>query len=544
MSIHHSPTILFADVETLPPHPLEEAKQKMDRIPSFTTSCCGRKITVNHEKIRELYSIIQEALARIKGSLGKTPSFGSLEIFDNTEDPVHVTSKGKLCKAALEEHKDTLEEAQQRLLLDTAKKTVLATCTILNSPDFQETLKKLDDGIMNLFFTEVKEFTLNTFLHVYRLEGGEAALAFMEECFSNSSSIKSATYSLQKQAFLRFIAHLLHFQDIAILKKVLHSKALPFSIHTFVHESYVNALVKGGQFPEALEAVIAAKSSISPSQRLTIALTLTEAFLKAEDFERAARSLDFAKNTLALISSRDALRAAKELDIKHKEYTDALRAYKLQADPAGSALEEIFRAEESFKKTNMALGIKEFTEEQKAVIDHLSAKYNKAAIAIAPFAATVREKRNNVKTFASLYEQISPVFYKEDVAKMQAKIDALEAMLLSKCPPKEKAPTTSLDSILPAGPKRLSINYDTGWGHALEIRGTAPGMSWDRGLALTWQEGNVWSADLDSLPSDAEYKIVLVLNKGTPEEKIIWENYPSNRKGSDPLRIESISFTR
>jgi predicted alpha/beta superfamily hydrolase len=41
------------------------------------------------------------------------------------------------------------------------------------------------------------------------------------------------------------------------------------------------------------------------------------------------------------------------------------------------------------------------------------------------------------------------------------------------------------------------VHYDTGWGHAITLRGAGAGLSWDQGQAATWTDGNAWTATLN-----------------------------------------------
>jgi hypothetical protein len=499
---------------------------------------------VNPPKIEGVSKLLDEALSRVRGSPGKSPSFGSFEVFSKEDDPLDVTSRGQLCKAALEAHQHSLNEVDQKDLLATAKKTVLAACRILNSLDFQTTLKQLDESVSDLYLNDVKQFTACTLLHMHRLEGSDAVLTFIEECFSDTS-VKSGTSPLQKHALSSYVDHLSSIQDIKALKKVLESRSLPLYAYSYICASYIKALIATNHFPEALGELIGHKGRLLAGQRLNIALTLTENFLHLNDFEKASLSLEIAREALALAESNPVQKASRDLASKHQEYTDALKIYKPQASVPDAVLKAIFNKEEEFKKANASLGIIGFTEKQRAEIDRLSKDYNKAAAQIAHFSAIVRNKRDRLSSFARIYMQVSPIFYASDKEKMQARIDALQAELDSKYPsPVAPAPISVVSPSPPLViPPSLSVRYDTGWGHALEVRGTAPGMSWDRGLALSWNVGNVWKIDLASLPSEAEYKLVLVLNQGTPEERRVWENFPYNRKASDPLLIDSLSFT-
>ena len=70
-------------------------------------------------------------------------------------------------------------------------------------------------------------------------------------------------------------------------------------------------------------------------------------------------------------------------------------------------------------------------------------------------------------------------------------------------------PLDLIESIPPPPPTvAVEVLFDAGWGNSLEIRGTAPNMSWDKGIPMSWTEGNKWKAKVPFF-SNFEYKILL-----------------------------------
>lgn len=52
----------------------------------------------------------------------------------------------------------------------------------------------------------------------------------------------------------------------------------------------------------------------------------------------------------------------------------------------------------------------------------------------------------------------------------------------------------------------IRVHYDTGWGNAISIRGQAPGLNWQQGVAAEWRTGNVWVLTTPSSWGGFEFK--------------------------------------
>jgi predicted alpha/beta superfamily hydrolase len=60
-----------------------------------------------------------------------------------------------------------------------------------------------------------------------------------------------------------------------------------------------------------------------------------------------------------------------------------------------------------------------------------------------------------------------------------------------------------------AQPVTIHVHYDTGWGNALSIRGSAAPLSWSSGRPMTWTSGNVWVWEAPSTLSSFEFKVLV-----------------------------------
>lgn len=60
-----------------------------------------------------------------------------------------------------------------------------------------------------------------------------------------------------------------------------------------------------------------------------------------------------------------------------------------------------------------------------------------------------------------------------------------------------------------AQPVKIYVHYDTGWGNALSIRGSAAPLSWAAGKPMTWTSGNVWVWEAPATLSSFEFKLLV-----------------------------------
>jgi hypothetical protein len=56
---------------------------------------------------------------------------------------------------------------------------------------------------------------------------------------------------------------------------------------------------------------------------------------------------------------------------------------------------------------------------------------------------------------------------------------------------------------------RITLKYDAGKGNRLTVRGTGPGLSWDRGVNMTYLGDNIWIWETQAEFQNCEFKILL-----------------------------------
>lgn len=67
--------------------------------------------------------------------------------------------------------------------------------------------------------------------------------------------------------------------------------------------------------------------------------------------------------------------------------------------------------------------------------------------------------------------------------------------------------------------KPLEVTFDAGYGNQLELRGSGPGMSWEKGLPMECLDGDRWVSSLFNFSKPYEWKIV----RKFPDGSIQWE---------------------
>lgn len=122
-------------------------------------------------------------------------------------------------------------------------------------------------------------------------------------------------------------------------------------------------------------------------------------------------------------------------------------------------------------------------------------------------------------------------------AAIQLKRGPLPMMLVDSAPKVSIAAITDADISLPAE-KCCEITYDAGYGFSIELRGDGPGMSWERGIPLKWNEGNKWTAAI-CIPKDASFSYKFVLR--APSGEITYET-SDNRSYKSGFEERALRF--
>lgn len=75
---------------------------------------------------------------------------------------------------------------------------------------------------------------------------------------------------------------------------------------------------------------------------------------------------------------------------------------------------------------------------------------------------------------------------------------------------KAAAPAKKKTSALSESPATfISAKVDIGFGNHLYLRGTGPGLSWDRGIAMDCVAADIWTASLKNVKEPVTFKLLV-----------------------------------
>ncbi len=80
----------------------------------------------------------------------------------------------------------------------------------------------------------------------------------------------------------------------------------------------------------------------------------------------------------------------------------------------------------------------------------------------------------------------------------------------AKAAPKKAAPAKKKSASLVESPATfISARADIGFGNHLYLRGSAPGLGWDRGIAMDCVAADLWTASLKNAKEPVSFKVLI-----------------------------------
>jgi hypothetical protein len=77
-------------------------------------------------------------------------------------------------------------------------------------------------------------------------------------------------------------------------------------------------------------------------------------------------------------------------------------------------------------------------------------------------------------------------------------------------PKKTAAPAKKKTAAISESPATfISAKVDIGFGNHLYLRGSAPGLSWDRGVAMDCIAADIWTASLKNVKEPVSFKLLI-----------------------------------
>ena len=498
-----------------PSYDFHSAMRQASKIQVFHSDRNGFPVEVNYEgvfsKNKILQNIYKNAETRIVGSPSRSPSFSSLDLF-NEQDILESKFKAELCGKALDKHKDKLSIEEQMGFLLKMLKTIKSSLRILAPSSFLlRSSSSAKDYVKNL----LGKISEKAILHSLRIYGLPQTLRFIDDLVKIGSPSNELNDIYRSMGYF-LVEHFAAEKDLSALNLLISHFSSYDSIAGYAKENKLKVLLAQGLLKPALEFLTQEQSCLSPAFKISFCFKLAEELLKHEDTLSLAFVLKIAQESLDLHNTPPAQRALHELNLARDSYLQAAK--------------EVSILTEKFDVQNEALGLEDYTDEQEEQICQLMRSNGLA------------HKKRQIQEYSARYQSLSPCSYRDDLEIFQRKIDDFKASLSST----ELSIVNEISK--PLSPSRrackLSIAFDAGWGNALEIRGNFKGASWEKGIEMHWSEGNLWSASFEAPKLGDEFKVVLVVNKGTDHERVVWESLSSNRRFSDTSgTITDISFS-